>query len=357
MTDMEKSRLKADQSDARPIEAAAPAELPASDGNLSEEDVQTRLEIIFGGGHARCPAGIADIVTDKCLIEIKAVPHWKAAIGQLLAYRNFFGNRRTILYLFGDAPRGLNWNTIRDMCDDYEIELMRHETDYARILAESKQYNAAKAKRDAVGVSERMLVKEADTPDDELEVSIEAFDTQMRSFTAMIKRALRSFKSFPACQLSGRVAALELKREFEGLFARFELIVSEANDTVHCARAFIESEIEIHESSEVPISEFDAVFRRWCDVTKCSAYRKVRKNVRCILEELYVTQKKRNGKTFLVGIRLTNPITGGSHTKIKKAAAMIAATAAPPTDSDSDQSKSDDHDFSEGAASSYASQS
>lgn len=73
--------------------------------NIKEIDIQRRLEAETGGGHETCLAGIPDIVTQKKLIEIKRWKDWKHALGQVMAYREFFPNREAKIHFFGYKPR------------------------------------------------------------------------------------------------------------------------------------------------------------------------------------------------------------------------------------------------------------
>ena len=51
-----------------------------------------------------CKAGIADIVSDDLLIEIKNWKYWKQAVGQIMVYSVYFPGRAKRLHLFGVRP-------------------------------------------------------------------------------------------------------------------------------------------------------------------------------------------------------------------------------------------------------------
>lgn len=71
-----------------------------------EIEIQKKMEVETGGKHEICPAGIADIVTEKEVIEIKNWKQWKYAIGQLIVYGKYFPNRHLRCHLFGKKPEG-----------------------------------------------------------------------------------------------------------------------------------------------------------------------------------------------------------------------------------------------------------
>lgn len=100
--------------------------------SLSEADIQLQLERETGGKHASCPAGIADIVTDKQLIEIKHWNCWKAGIGQLLSYDIYFPNHELRLHFFG--PRPIDILAILSVAEKYNITVTEHSSTGAHVL-------------------------------------------------------------------------------------------------------------------------------------------------------------------------------------------------------------------------------
>jgi hypothetical protein len=76
--------------------------------DLNEAKIQKRLELELGGEHKSCPTGIADIVTDTELIEIKRWNNWKYALGQLIAYSPYFPNRQLRCHFYGEVREELS---------------------------------------------------------------------------------------------------------------------------------------------------------------------------------------------------------------------------------------------------------
>ena len=92
--------------------------------SMREQEIQKRLELETGGKHGICPAGIADIVSDQQLIEIKCWKLWKHAIGQLLVYKNYFPNRQLRIHLFGEKQKNqVKVDIIRKTLEDMNIIL------------------------------------------------------------------------------------------------------------------------------------------------------------------------------------------------------------------------------------------
>ena len=66
--------------------------------------VQEKLEKELGGKHHSCPSGVADVVTESELIEIKTWDNWKNALGQLIAYHVYFPDKNMRAHFFGTFP-------------------------------------------------------------------------------------------------------------------------------------------------------------------------------------------------------------------------------------------------------------
>ena len=98
--------------------------------------IQKRLEKETGGKHVSCPAGIADIVTDRELIEIKRWKDWKSGLGQLFAYAVYFPNRRLRLHLFGEL-HGDGVSAIYKCCGAYGISISSEDSLSTRAPARS----------------------------------------------------------------------------------------------------------------------------------------------------------------------------------------------------------------------------
>ena len=87
-----------------------------SDYAKLEFDVQQRLQKLLKCGHAKCPVGVIDILTDEAIIEIKRWTLWKHGMGQLLAYHIFYPDRMMRLHLFGGSPNIKTKMQIMSIC-------------------------------------------------------------------------------------------------------------------------------------------------------------------------------------------------------------------------------------------------
>ncbi len=88
-------------------------------GVLTSNGLRARRQV-------RCAFGIVDIVTDQCVIEIKAKPakeHWQKAIGQVLSYRACFEKSVAAICADISAPR---W--VESTCDSVGILLFTPNT-------------------------------------------------------------------------------------------------------------------------------------------------------------------------------------------------------------------------------------
>jgi hypothetical protein len=72
--------------------------------NIEESTIQMVLERIFNATHAKCKAGIVDILTNNMIIEIKHWKNWRNAIGQVLSYATCYPKHIPVICLYG-RPR------------------------------------------------------------------------------------------------------------------------------------------------------------------------------------------------------------------------------------------------------------
>ena len=72
-----------------------------------EKTIQSRLQSELGGKiEVKTPAGTIDLLTDNKIIEIKMVKSWKAALGQVLIYGEYYPNHLKRIHLFGKISNG-----------------------------------------------------------------------------------------------------------------------------------------------------------------------------------------------------------------------------------------------------------
>ncbi|BAY66822.1 DNA-damage-inducible protein (plasmid) [Calothrix brevissima NIES-22] len=69
---------------------------------LSEKFYSDRLQKKLGGTReVQTPAGFIDLLTDEQIIEVKKVNSWKAAVGQVEIYRDYYPFHEKRIHLFG----------------------------------------------------------------------------------------------------------------------------------------------------------------------------------------------------------------------------------------------------------------
>lgn len=88
-----------------------------------EQAVQDRLCRTFGGSkEVKCGAGFIDLLTDTEIIEIKRASKWKSAVGQILAYGNFYPSHAKRIHLF-DVPQSFDRDTVELCCESLGISV------------------------------------------------------------------------------------------------------------------------------------------------------------------------------------------------------------------------------------------
>jgi hypothetical protein len=69
-----------------------------------ESSIRDSLAIqLKGKTEVPCKTGFVDILTNQEVIEVKAIKHWKAAIGQALVYACEFPTKKPRVHLFGET--------------------------------------------------------------------------------------------------------------------------------------------------------------------------------------------------------------------------------------------------------------
>ena len=86
-----------------------------------EKDVQRRLCFVEKGKmEVPCPAGIIDIITDTDIVEVKKASDWKDAVGQVLAYGEYYPSLIKRIHLFSEVSLGMR-KIIADHCSTWGI--------------------------------------------------------------------------------------------------------------------------------------------------------------------------------------------------------------------------------------------
>jgi hypothetical protein len=74
-----------------------------------------------GAAEVHCRAGVADVVTEREVIEVKRSWNWKSGVGQALAYSRCFPGKTPRLHLYGAGLRDVSF--VEDLCSDMGIRL------------------------------------------------------------------------------------------------------------------------------------------------------------------------------------------------------------------------------------------
>jgi len=91
--------------------------------NQPEKTIKLRLQSELGGKiEVKTPAGPIDLLTNNEIIEIKKVKNWKAALGQILIYGNYYPNHQKRIHLFGKASNGdLTFKAIEEHYAEFNV--------------------------------------------------------------------------------------------------------------------------------------------------------------------------------------------------------------------------------------------
>jgi hypothetical protein len=91
--------------------------------HMIEHSIRDRLSILLNGKiEVETEFGIADIVTDKEVIEVKRLYNWKHALGQVLSYASdpFLSDRKMRIHLFDDVQASpVEIHRIESVCCKY----------------------------------------------------------------------------------------------------------------------------------------------------------------------------------------------------------------------------------------------
>lgn len=101
---------------------------------IKEVKIQRKMEKELGGKHQACLAGVADIVTEKEVIEIKKWKNWKEALGQILAYKLFFPDKSPKVHFFGKFPKHETQMMIFAVFTHYKITVTWEAQKYERMM-------------------------------------------------------------------------------------------------------------------------------------------------------------------------------------------------------------------------------
>lgn len=94
---------------------------------LEEHRVRDKLsKALNGRTEVETPAGDIDVLTDKEIIEIKEAISWKDAIGQVIAYQNYYPSRKKRIHLFKMSKR-FRKEVVESVCKLLDIKVTYEE--------------------------------------------------------------------------------------------------------------------------------------------------------------------------------------------------------------------------------------
>ena len=91
-----------------------------------EKRIQKTLQEKWGGDvEVITPVGRIDLLTHTAVVEIKDVRQWKAALGQILVYHNYYPSHEMILVFFGASHSSFK-EIVEHHCSKFNIKTIWH---------------------------------------------------------------------------------------------------------------------------------------------------------------------------------------------------------------------------------------
>jgi hypothetical protein len=111
----------------RPARPARSAAAPT----VKERDISDLLaKHECGKREVHTPSGYIDVLTDKHVYEVKIASKWKAAMGQVLAYKTYYPRHKPRLYLYGKPT--MSEELIEKQCKRHGIVVVWHHRKYGK---------------------------------------------------------------------------------------------------------------------------------------------------------------------------------------------------------------------------------
>lgn len=106
------------------IDGSKPLDPPVSGPTRwTESGYRDRLAAQLGGKtEVAVPGGRIDILTPTEVIEVKRVPQWKAALGQVLVYGGAYRDRRLRIHLIGELTQS-KLALIQQECQRHQVRV------------------------------------------------------------------------------------------------------------------------------------------------------------------------------------------------------------------------------------------
>lgn len=90
---------------------------------VTEKDIRDRLaKELKGQVEVKTDAGYIDVLTEDEVIEVKEAKKWKAAIGQVISYGEYYKDKIKRIHLYGDVGKG-NLDSALQVCRENSIKL------------------------------------------------------------------------------------------------------------------------------------------------------------------------------------------------------------------------------------------
>lgn len=302
--------------------------------SYTEAPVQKRLEVLFDGGHERCPAGIVDIVSRRfgLFIEIKRIDHYSDGFGQLEKYSSYFKDLQPVLYLFGkkEHMQSARWDEIERGCHRHGIVLMRDDVDY-QILRDQKERENVMNIEDLPEA--RRIVQEAETKEGFhfYQGQLAMNQKQMKTFYRYMEKIRSLATDLAQSDLAICFGIARLNDSLIGLVEGLEEMYGKNETMEDIAAKFIASEIRLEKDAKTPLFDYNEVRTMWHDT---HGYRitasALRKATWALLSTKGCTRIKNPGGSLIIGIVLKNPINHEPQGKKPPSASVSAAFVAVP---------------------------
>ena len=94
--------------------------------NFAKEYSHQEVAMRKFGGQREVPikgCGRIDLINSHTIYEVKCVPQWKSALGQVLAYAHYYPNHKRAIVLFERGKSTYSDSTIIGVCKTYGVEV------------------------------------------------------------------------------------------------------------------------------------------------------------------------------------------------------------------------------------------
>lgn len=310
--------------------------------DYTESAVQKRLEVLFEGGHATCPAGTIDILSHMYgkVIEIKRVRNFRDAIGQLLEYMEYYKDYTAVVYFFGSKEEMANapWDRITDLFERLHIEILRDDVDYARLVREKD----ARSSCDGAFIEERALNRHLDTPEHhERCEKIRRIDRKQMTSVYRKLNVLYEFiqKAGEMDDMLFSLGLINLRTSVTDTFHRFVEVNQITVSAEQIALVFFDKEIKIQPGSSTSFVDYDERLKSWLRTSGYTVhYAAMRDSLLVIFSKHKFTQRMQKGGRVWEGFTLVHPIEGPESGRRQPEVPRVSFNVEVPVDVSDDDS-------------------